>query len=288
MTSPEERQDLDVPAWTLRIARAFGYSEVRARWKVIHFKQGLRRLRASIGFSTGQRTVLRHRLRQTPMVTFALLLAMFVIYARMFLLRPGQGYQSWDSSSLVAFGAYWPPRIRDGEWWRLGTANFLHIGLWHLGFNALALGQVGPQLEETFGRARVLFFFVATGVFAFAACLLWNLEVVSAGASGSLMGLIGVAAAWGQRDGSSIGRGVRDQMLKWALYTIVFGYFIGANNVAHAGGFLSGVALGACYRPALLAQTKDSWASRMLGLVGLLATVGCFARCMFPGATPLP
>src|SRR5262245_20583786 len=48
---------------------------------------------------------------------------------------------------LRDFGALVPSLVHSGQWWRLVTFNFLHIGLMHLMFNSLALFLIGPQVE---------------------------------------------------------------------------------------------------------------------------------------------
>ena len=70
-------------------------------------------------------------------------------------------------------------------------------------------------------------------------------------------------------------------MLKWGAYTMVFGVFMHANNLAHAGGFVSGALLGLCYRPARLAQHRDTIASRVMGVVGVVAILACVGLCLF-------
>jgi rhomboid protease GluP len=79
------------------------------------------------------------------------------------------------------------------EWWRLVTAMFLHAGLIHIGFNMMALMQFGPALEELYGSARYLFLYVVTGMFGFlVSAALGN---YSLGASGALLGLVGLMLA---------------------------------------------------------------------------------------------
>src|ERR1700734_247284 len=47
-------------------------------------------------------------------------------------------------ASLLDWGAnYGPKTVLGGQWWRLGTSMFLHIGLIHLAFNMYVLWQAG-------------------------------------------------------------------------------------------------------------------------------------------------
>src|SRR6185295_9802622 len=107
---------------------------------------------------------------------------------------------------------------------------------------------------------------MVTGILAGWGSELWGLYGVGIGASGALMGLIGLAAGWGHREGTSMGRIIRDQMVKWGIYTIVFGFFIHADNVAHAAGFISGALLGLVSRP--------RWERPRVVLDGVMSLVG--------------
>jgi membrane associated rhomboid family serine protease len=98
-----------------------------------------------------------------------------------------------------------------------------------------------------------------------------GLDGVGIGASGAMCGLMGLAAAAGHRAGTTRGRLMRNDMLKWLAYTLVFGYFIGADNRAHAVGFAAGALLGLAVAPKTMVK---GWPRRIgvgLGAVGLAA-----------------
>src|SRR6478672_9720922 len=65
--------------------------------------------------------------------------------------RNGRGAEAFMQSAsngvLDDFGALVPSMVWAGQWWRLVTFNFLHIGLMHLMFNSSALFSIGPQVE---------------------------------------------------------------------------------------------------------------------------------------------
>jgi rhomboid protease GluP len=180
--------------------------------------------------------------------------------------------QSPSNGVLDDFGALVPSLVRAGQWWRLVTFNFLHIGLMHLMFNSSALFSIGPQVEGIFGSQKFVFAYVATGVGSGVASLLF-LPGGTAGASGAIFGLIGLMAVYGYRLGGSLGRGLMRQMLIWAAFGIMFGFFLGANNVAHVGGFLAGGALGFVLAPDAPSTVGSSarWNTAAIGCVGLVA-----------------
>src|ERR1041384_636611 len=175
------------------------------------------------------------------LVILTINIALFVLMSIVEVRNGGGGEAFIKSASngvLNDFGALVPSLIREGQWWRLVTFNFLHIGLMHLMFNSSALYSIGPQVEGIFGSQKFVFAYVGTGTASAFASYLF-LPNNSAGASGAIFGLIGLMAVYGYELGGSFGRGLMRQMLIWAGIGIVFGFFIGANNVAHVGGFVS-------------------------------------------------
>jgi rhomboid protease GluP len=122
--------------------------------------------------------------------------------------------------------------------------TLLHGGLLHIGFNMWVLMDVGPQLEEVYGSARYLFIYFFTGIGAYLVSGFFGRHV-SIGASGALLGLIGVMLAiTTKRQGEHI-RMLRNQLLKWVAYLAILGYFFsGTDNWAHGGGLVTGFIVG--------------------------------------------
>ena len=90
--------------------------------------------------------ILRYVPRYRPRVTYVmmgLLVVVFVIET----LAGG----SDNSRTLIQLGANFAPLVTTGDYWRLFTANFLHIGLMHLAFNLYALYIVGTEVEMFYG-----------------------------------------------------------------------------------------------------------------------------------------
>ena len=147
---------------------------------------------------------------------------------------------------MVRLGAWTVPHVHDGQAWRLVTAVFLHFGVLHLLFNSIALLQLGPLLEEMYGRSRFLALYIGTGVLGFAASVAWRsggLEAifsVGAGASGAIFGLIGAALVAGRRGGGRLAVHLRGYVTQWAIYGLVMGWLLGADNAAHVGGLAAG------------------------------------------------
>jgi rhomboid protease GluP len=132
----------------------------------------------------------------------------------------------------------------DGRWWTLITAVYLHGGLLHLIFNLLWINQLATAVEDTFGRARLVLIFTASGV---AGYVVSNLAGVgfSVGASGAVFGLLGALVYYGRARGGWFGVAVFRQYGQWALLLFVLGFVMpGVNNLAHLGGFAGGYLAG--------------------------------------------
>jgi hypothetical protein len=70
--------------------------------------------------------------------------------------------------------------------------------------------------------------------------------------------------------------------LKWAVYTMVFGFFIGADNGAHGAGFLLGAVIGLAVNPSRIKGRAPSAPIMILSIVSWLLVVGAFLACMIP------
>ncbi len=187
---------------------------------------------------------------------------------------------------LLRLGGRQSILILHGEWWRLVMPIFLHGGLLHFGFNTIVLMDLGTQVEEVYGSARYLFVYVLTGVLGFVASTFWNLYTMggyglSIGASGSLMGLIGVMLAVTQRRGGSYMRAIRGSLIKWVIYIFVLGLFFAFDNAAHLGGLAAGYLLGqvlADREPYGPGERKRAY---LLGWLAALAVIASLASMLF-------
>ena len=166
-----------------------------------------------------------------------------LVYAR--LSSSGDARPDYWGIALYALGANSGNLVVGGEPWRLLTSVFLHANFLHLAMNLYALMTVGPLIEEIFGFRKFLVFYVGTGLAGAAVTAWWHYpRMLGVGASGAIFGLIGVAAVWGWRRGGSMGRGIQGLMMQWAIYGLVMGLLIRADNAAHLGGLVAGALFG--------------------------------------------
>jgi membrane associated rhomboid family serine protease len=128
--------------------------------------------------------------------------------------------------------------------WRFVTAIFLHASLLHIVFNMWVLMDIGPEVEELYGSARYLFIYVFTGVggYILSSGIIGHTSV---GASGALLGVIGVLLATTMGRRGLDAQILRRQLVRWLIYIAVWGFLVsGVDNYAHVGGFVSGFILG--------------------------------------------
>lgn len=173
------------------------------------------------------------------------------------------GILSPSMGALDALGMTGAYAWADGRWWTLITAVYLHGGLLHLIFNLIWINQLATAVEDTFGRARLVLIFTASGV---AGYVVSNLAGVgfSVGASGAVFGLLAALVYYGRARGGWFGVAVFRQYGQWALLLFVLGFVMpGVNNLAHLGGFVGG------YLAGLMLGHGDRTPER--GVHGLLA-----------------
>jgi rhomboid protease GluP len=101
-----------------------------------------------------------------------------------------------NADVLHRLGAVTGLDLLHGEWWRLLTACFVHIGGAHLLLNVFALVLIGPQAEIDWGRGRLMVIYLLSGLAG--SCLTMSLkpEVTLAGASGAIWGMMLSLVAW--------------------------------------------------------------------------------------------
>lgn len=130
--------------------------------------------------------------------------------------------------------------LRQGRWWTLITAIYLHGGILHILFNIIWLRQLGYMVEELFGTSRAFLIFTLSGVAGYIVSDFLGV-MFTVGASGSIFGLLGALIYYGRKRGGYFGAAIYRQVGSWALMAFLFGFlFPGVNNFAHAGGFVGG------------------------------------------------
>jgi membrane associated rhomboid family serine protease len=185
-------------------------------------------------------------------------------------------------------GALRETSVQEGEWWRLLTCCFVHIGAIHLLINMWVLHSVGPMLERVFGSVRYALLFLVSGIAGSAAVVFYHPPdgpgVQLAGASGAICGLIGALLAWVWLNRSYIAQAsewLRNIFVNIVLLTLI-SLIPQVSGTAHLGGGLAGLALAVPLNFQRFGTSEQRW----LGLVGTVALVVLLAGSIAYVASP--
>jgi rhomboid protease GluP len=205
-------------------------------------------------------------------VTYGIIASNVLVFVLMVI--GGVSFFAPTGIDIIRWGGNFGSLTLTGDWWRLITCVFVHIGIIHLAFNMYALYMAGVYLEPMLGKTKYIMAYLCTGVFASLASLWWHKEpVASAGASGAIFGMYGVFLAL--LSTSLIPKQIRNSLLQsigvFVVYNLVYGMKSGVDNSAHVGGLLSGLIIGYIYYPGLKAAGKKSMA--IVGLITVLTVV---------------
>ncbi|MEC7838365.1 MAG: rhomboid family intramembrane serine protease [Chloroflexota bacterium] len=176
---------------------------------------------------------------------------------------------STNTGNLVRLGAKFDYGIAQGEYWRLLSATFLHIGVIHLILNLAGLFIFGRLIEKEFLRFRYviiyLFAGISSSIFSY-----WSgsafisiddltncnegLGSIGAGASGAIFGLLGCYAAFLMINKNVLGSNARESLISIGILVFInVVYGATASNidqVAHVSGLICGFAIGWLLSPA--------------------------------------
>jgi rhomboid protease GluP len=218
--------------------------------------------------------------QRVPRVPVTQLLVIINLLVFMAMLAGGAGLWHSSNSIQLAWGANFGPATQDGEWWRLGSAMFLHFGAVHLTLNLWALWDGGQLVERMYGHARFAGIYFASGLTGNLLSLVAHRGLaVSGGASGAIFGMYGALLVflWRER------RSLHPHEFRWffwgaagfAAATLILGFLItGIDNAAHIGGFLTGILGGIIFARPIDAVRSVSRRSRLLaGSVFALAII---------------
>ncbi|MFN2203776.1 MAG: rhomboid family intramembrane serine protease [Caldilineaceae bacterium] len=197
----------------------------------------------------GQPYVVRNRFAirlSKPYVTRTLIVLNVLVFVAMVV----YGYMTYntlrgteDMRVLVDFGAKVNSLIADGETWRLFSAMFIHIGVFHLLVNLYALYILGPLVEGYFGHLRFLGIYLVGGLFGSLASYAFS-DSISAGASGAIFGLAGAITVFFLRYRDNFGKQGRSILQSMAFIiglNLIFGLTVpGIDNWGHIGGLVGG------------------------------------------------
>lgn len=174
-------------------------------------------------------------------VTSGLMIINIIVFALMTL---NGGSESIEN--LIRFGANSKILVAHGEWWRLFTASFIHIGFFHILFNMYFFYSLGPVFERLFGSMNFLIIYLIAGIFGNLLSFAFGSPyTVSAGASTSLYGMLGLAIGLmaTYRDDEII-RSFGASFISVVVINVIYSLLApGVGIYGHLGGFVAGFLL---------------------------------------------
>ena len=184
---------------------------------------------------------LGERVRAAP-VTFALLAVNVAVF--LFAERSGS---TTETGTLLRFGASERVHVWMGEYWRLFTPMFLHIGFVHLLWNSYASVGWCTLVERALKAPRFLALYLLSGIGASCFSVLCH-RVVGAGASGAMFGIIGATLVLRRRTLPSWAaffsdKPTRSILTSIGIWTVIGVTALAMDNFAHLGGFVTGTVL---------------------------------------------
>ncbi len=199
-------------------------------------------------------------------------------------LRPNGGcvagrgiYEGISRSVCESRGGSWLFGVADGSYWQLLSSMFLHVQVFHVAANMLALYVLGPQIEAALGRTRFLALYLASGLVG-SATVYWLSSQYgpTLGASGAIYGLFAALAVLVHKVGGDLrslgGLLVVNLLITFAVPNISW--------QGHLGGFVGGALITALlvYAPQGRRRSAVQWAG--IGAVLALVVLAVVARSL--------
>lgn len=172
-----------------------------------------------------------------PIVTY-IIMAICII---LFILMELSG-GSTNSQTLLKYGANLDVLVKNGEYYRLFTCIFLHIGIMHLLCNMYSLYIIGREVENLFGKIKYIIIFILSGIFGSIMSLAFTHNTISAGASGAIFGLLGALLYFGMHYRTYLGEAIKRSIIPIIVVNLIIGFFAeGIDLAAYIGGLVGGV-----------------------------------------------
>ncbi|MUK87123.1 rhomboid family intramembrane serine protease [Ornithinibacillus sp. L9] len=181
--------------------------------------------------------------------------------------------ESTSTDTLIKYGAKFNPAIIDGEWWRIVSSMFLHIGFLHLFMNMLAVYYLGTLVEKIYGSWRFLVIYFLAGVGGGITSFAFTVNV-SAGASGALFGLFGALLYFGLMYKRIFFQTIGTGLLVIIAINLVFGFVVPQVDAgAHIGGLIAGFIGAAIVQLPKQRKTMKSFAFIIIFIVLLVGLI---------------
>lgn len=170
-----------------------------------------------------------------PAITYALIVINVMIFTFMFVYN--------RSNEMISMFGNNTTYVKNGEFYRLFTAMFLHSDILHLACNMYALWMLGPIVERYYGRLKYAFIYVISGLLgSLFSCVFMSTGSFSIGASGAIFGLLGSMAYFTYYYRATLQGVLKQQIIPVIAINIVIGMIFSSIDLsAHIGGLVAGL-----------------------------------------------
>ncbi len=204
---------------------------------------------------------------KVPIVTYIIMAICIVLFIMMEVFSGG----STNGSTLLKYGANLDALVKEGEYYRLFTCMFLHIGIMHLACNMYSLYVVGREVESLFGKIKYIIIYVLSGIFGSIMSIAFTHNTISAGASGAIFGLLGALLYFGIHYRTYLGDAIKRSVIPIIVINLLIGFFSeGIDLAAHIGGLVGGVLVAMMVGIPDKSKTKDIINGTILTIIYLI------------------
>ena len=155
--------------------------------------------------------------------------------------------------------------VAQGEWWRIFTSAFFHLGPIHLAFNMYVLYLYGPIAERMYGRIEFAAIYLLCAAGGSVLTILVDPDQSAVGASGAIFGVIGLLFVVSRRHHAVLGREARTMMAgigSYLVFLLVFTFIVpNISWTGHLGGLIVGGILGFLLPPTGVETMGGMWRS---------------------------
>jgi len=175
--------------------------------------------------------------------------------------------------------------VRRGEWWRILTSAFFHLGPIHLAFNMYVLYLYGPIAERMYGRIEYAAIYLLCAAGGSVLTILVDPIQFAAGASGAIFGIVGLLFVVSRRHHAVLGGEARRMIAgigSYLVFLLIFTFVVpGISWTGHLGGLIVGATLGFLLPPTGVETLSGMWRSptgeRLMGSMPRLLRAAVYA-----------
>ena len=208
---------------------------------------------------------------KNPIVTYVIMGILTIVFLLQFVINP---------NLLVLYLGCQSDLVRAGEIYRLLTAAFLHIDIWHFVCNMYALYIIGKMSESYYGKGKFIIIYLVSAITGSLLSIGMG-NSFSIGASGAIFGLLGSLLYFGYHYRVYFGNVLIKQIAPIIILNLAIGFMIPEiDNFAHIGGLVGGLLVS----KAVGINSKDKKSDKINGIIlsiiyiAFLVILGIFMR----------